>query len=345
MKRVLLISTREGAGKTSLIVALAQKFNKKSGYMKPFGDRLIYKHKINWDYDAELIKALWKLDIETQETTLGFHHSKLRYIYTADSIKESLNELIQKAGSEKDILFIEGGKHLTYGASIFLDSMSLAQNLDCEPVVLISGDENTLLDDITFLEICLKANRVRIKGVIFNKVPDVEDFETVHLKSIQDKGIPVLGVLPFKPQLTYFSMQYLADRMMAKVIAGEAGLSKTAKNIFVGAMSTEESLRSPLFNKENKLLITSGDRSDMILAALDSDTVGILLTNNILPPTNLLSKASERNIPLLLLNQDTYQVARQIDQMDALLTVTSKDKFDLLNQLVDKYLDVDKILK
>jgi len=154
-------------------------------------------------------------------------------------------------------------------------------------------------------------------------------------------GVQVLGVIPYKPQLTSFTMSFLADRFLARVIAGEEGINNTVKHIFVGAMSTEESLRNPLFNKENKLLITSGDRSDMIIAALDSDTVGVILTNNIVPPPNIISKASEKHIPVLLVPYDTYEVTRQMDNFDALLTHDSSEKLKILSQLVGDYVKID----
>jgi BioD-like phosphotransacetylase family protein len=44
MEKLIIASTSQSAGKTSIIVGLAQTMQKKIGYMKPFGDRLIY-HK------------------------------------------------------------------------------------------------------------------------------------------------------------------------------------------------------------------------------------------------------------------------------------------------------------
>ncbi|HPB83315.1 MAG TPA: DRTGG domain-containing protein, partial [Spirochaetota bacterium] len=191
----------------------------------------------------------------------------------------------------------------------------------------------------------IKTQDAGFAGIIINKVQDLEEFENVFLKGIRDLGINVLGVIPYKDQLTHFTMNYLAENLFAKVIAGEKGLGNVVKNIFVGAMSTDESLRNPLFIKEQKLLITSGDRSDMILAALESDTVGILLTNNILPPANIITRASEKNIPLLLVANDTFMVSKQLDRMEALLTRDSENEIELLAQLVTKYVKLDELIQ
>lgn len=347
MKKIMVASVREGAGKTSLIIGIAASAKFKYGFIKPFGDRLVYRRKKNWDYDCFLIRNLWKLDAETEseEITLGFNHSKLRYVYNRETIKEKLSEMAETAGAGKDFLFIEGGKTLSYGTSIFLDSISMARHLGAEIVFVVSGDDDTIIDDITYIKNHADLDDMNFKGVILNKVQDVENFTNFYLKGIQDMNVPVLGIVPYKELLTFSSVDYLAKKIAAKVIAGENGLKNIVKNIFVGAMSTSLALRNPLFNKPQKLLITSGDRVDMILAALDSDTAGIILTNNILPPSKIISQASEKDIPLLLVESDTFEVAKQTDRMEALLTEDSRDKISTLIQLVEQHVKVDQILK
>jgi BioD-like phosphotransacetylase family protein len=81
----------------------------------------------------------------------------------------------------------------------------------------------------------------------------------------------------------------------------------------------------------------------MILAALESDTAGIVLTNNILPPPNITALASERNIPLLLVLPDTYQIAKQIDDLEPLLTPTNTEKLSLLAQLIKTGVQIERL--
>jgi BioD-like phosphotransacetylase family protein len=83
----------------------------------------------------------------------------------------------------------------------------------------------------------------------------------------------------------------------------------------------------------------------MILAAMESDTSCIILTNNILPPSNIISKATDRNIPVLLVATDTYQVAQQVDNMEALLTKHDSEKIGLLGQLVKEHVAVEDLVK
>ena len=341
MSKLLIASTRHAAGKTSIILGIASVLDQKFGYIKPFGDRLIYHRKINWDYDTLLINQLWNLDLESENMTMGFSHFRLRYVGQQDSIKQFLVEMAENAASEKDLLFIEGGQDLSYGSSISFDSFSMAKYLGCKMIIVVSGDADLILDDITFLKKYQDMTGVDLKGVIVNKVQDVDEFEATQLKIIKDMGIEVLGIIPYKEKLTYFTMKFLADKFFARIIAGEKGLNNVVKNIFVGAMATSEALRNPLFNTEKKLIITSGDRSDMILGAIESDTAGIILTNNIVPPPNIISKASDRNIPLLLIPQHTYHIARQMDNFEALVTKDDSEKLQMLSHLAKKYINID----
>ena len=149
----------------------------------------------------------------------------------------------------------------------------------------------------------------------------------------KDMGIDIVGVIPFKEELTYFTVGFLAEKLMAKVIAGEQGLGAIVKNILVGAISSGDNLISLRSGKENQLIITEGDKSDMILSALEHNPVGIILTNNIVPSQKVISKVSEREIPLILVTTNTCQAAKQVDEMEALLTKDSEDKIKLLTQL------------
>ncbi|MBW2003794.1 MAG: phosphotransacetylase family protein [Deltaproteobacteria bacterium] len=343
MEKIVVASMRKSAGKTSVIVGLAKALKKRIGYIKPFGDRLFYRKKRLWDYDAALITDIFGLEENPEEMSIGFDSSKLRYMYDAEGIEKKLLEIISDIGKDKDVFFVEGGKDIGYGISVNLDAISLAQYIDGKLFIVISGDDDTIVDDITFLKRSLPIAKINFGGVIINKVHDVEDFKDIHLPRITDMGIKVIGVIPYREELTYFSVNYLAERLLAKVLTGEGGLNNVVENILVGAMSTSTALRYPPFLKENKVIITGGDRSDMILASLETNAVGIILTGNILPTQSIISKASELNVPLLLATSDTYQTAKQIDNLEPLLTKGDAEKIGLWEQLVREHLDIREI--
>jgi hypothetical protein len=344
MEKVIIASMRKSAGKTSAIVGIAGAAKKKFAYIKPFGERMLYRKKRLWDYDSSLITALFGLKEDPVDMSIGFDHSKLRYMYDEEGTKQKLLETIGRAGSDREILFIEGGRDLSYGISVHLDTLSLAKYTGAKLFIVVSGDGDSILDDLFFLKRHVNMGGVNLNGVILNKVQNLDEFQTTHLPVIQKMDIPVVGVLPYQSELTHFTVSYLAERLFAKVLCGEGGLTRVVKNIVIGAWSANVFLQNPLFKKENKLVITGGDRTDMILASLESDTSGIILTNNILPPSNIISKASERNIPLLMVFSDTYQTAKQIESLEPLLTKEDSDKVELLKGLFQKHVNLKEIV-
>jgi len=345
MDKFVVTSLRQGAGKTSVIIGITKALNRKIGYIKPFGERFLYRKKRLWDYDAALITNIFGLEENPENMSIGFHHSKLLYMLDEDTTREKLRELLVSVGEGKEIFFAECGKDITYGVSVHLDALTIARDLNAQLIVVASGDEDTILDDVIFLKKYIRMGDVRCKGIIINKVANVADFCDTRLSKIQQHGVEVLGVIPYYKELPYFSVSYLADRLFAKIITGEENLNRTVKNIFIGSMSACAALKNPLFQEESNVVITSGDRSDMIVAALGNNAAAIILTNNILPPSNLISKAAKLEIPLLLVSADTYEIAKQIEGMESLPTKDDLGKIALIEQMVRTHVNLQALMQ
>jgi BioD-like phosphotransacetylase family protein len=343
MKNIIIGSVSENAGKTSLIVGLAKALGSKFSYIKPFGDRLIYRKKRLWDYDSAIITNIFGLEQSSEEMTIGFEHSKLHYMYDEAGTKNKLLDMAKKLSNGKDPLIIEGGKNLMYGSSIRLDTISIARYTEGKLILVISGDEGTIIDDITFVKKYVDMAGIDY-GVIINKVTNLEDYKNTFLKEIKNLGVKVIGVVPFEAELTHVAMSYLAEKLQARVLAGEAGLKRRVHNIFVGSMSGDAAIAYPQFKLPNKLAICSGDRSDYIVGALESNASGIILTNNVLPPQNLISKAADLEIPMLLVPYTTFETAKQVDDAVPLLTKDDTEHIQLLKKLVEKNVDIQSIV-
>ncbi len=342
MDNLIIASMHKNAGKTSLIVGMAKQLKKSMGYIKPFGDRLVYKNKRLWDYDSALLAHLLNLEDDPENMSIGFDHSKLTYMYDEQKTKEKVKECISRVN--KDILFVESGGNIMHGASVHLDALTLAKESDGKLFVVLSGEDHTVLDDAAFLKKNIDVKGINFGGVVLNKIRDMDDFGELRLPQIEKLGLEVVGIIPHRSELTNFSVDYLAESLFAKVITGEEHLERVVKNIFIGAMSANVALQKPLFKKENKLIITGGDRSDMILAALETNSVAVILTNNIIPEPDLVSKAADNKIPLLLVPFDTFEVARRIDGLEPLVTKNDKKSQELLGNLVGEHVDLKRMV-
>jgi len=345
MKKVVIASTNRSAGKTHIICGICASSVKRCGYMKPFGDRLVYSRKRLWDQDAAYFSGALGLSLEPDDLTLGFDHAKLMYMYSKPAVKKKVQEIAAKAGRGKDVLFIEGGSELWHGASAHLDSVSLAKYLDARLVLVVDGNDYDVMDDISFMKDYLSASGVDFAGVIMNKIRDVEDFNATHAPQLIKEKVKILGILPQISELGHYSAEYLADHLFARTITGGRGMEKEIKHIYIGDMSASSALRNHQFRREGNLVITSGDRSDMIIASIETGASCIVLTNNILPSPHLISKAAQAEVPMLLVQTDTYSTGEQISHLEALLTKKDSDKAKLLGSLIKKHLNTKELLK
>jgi len=337
MKKFVFTSLNQDAGKTGIIIGLGKVLNNKIAYLKPFGDRLLYRKKRLWDFDSAVISKIFDIEESPEGMSLGFDHSKLRYMYDETNIIEKIKFLLDSINNNADVLFIESGKQIMHGVSVHLDALTIAKATDAKLIIVVSGENDDIVDTLQYFKTHANLKGIDFAGVVVNKVKDVEDFKMVYEELISEIGIKLLGVIPYEAELTYPSVQLVSDMLMAKVISGENSLNNIIREVFVGAMSGDAATRLEKFKNKNKLIITSGDRSDMILAAMETHCVGIVLTNNILPQPNIISIASEKEVPLLLVHSDTHKAAKKIGQMVPLVDADDEKKLAILENNVKNH--------
>jgi BioD-like phosphotransacetylase family protein len=344
MKKLIVASVHENAGKTSFLVGLCKVLNRKFGYMKPFGYRILYRKKRLWDYDAALMTNLFGLEESPSDMSIGFHHSKMSFMLDEETARDRLHEITEQIGKNRDAIFLEAGKDLVYGASVNLDALSLVKYADADLVLVVSGDEYAIMDEIAFTGRYIDIQEPRFKGVVINKIPNLDDFRDIHLPQIQKMGIRVLGTIPYRQELTSLSLNYLVEQIFAKTLAGEDDLDRAVGGLYVETVCSSDVMKDPLFKQENKLVITSGNSADVIVAALESGSAGIIVADNIVPPDNLIAMAQERHIPLLLVPSSVHALTKQIEGLDPLLTPRDENKIALLADLVRTHVDLGVLL-
>ncbi|MBI5145350.1 MAG: hypothetical protein HZA27_04105, partial [Candidatus Omnitrophica bacterium] len=105
---------------------------------------------------------------------------------------------------------------------------------------------------------------------------------------------------------------------------------------------------------DNSLLITPGDREDMLTSVLgcvrDSDKKklklsGIILSGGIMPEQPVLDLLSQAKIPILLAKADTYTVASIIHDLTVKIRPQDKEKIKDAIKLAKENIDLNSILK
>jgi BioD-like phosphotransacetylase family protein len=223
---------------------------------------------------------------------------------------------------------------------VHLDALSLAGPLDAPLLVVLSGDEDAIADDAVLLLRCLEGAKVACAGVIVNKVQNKEEFCGEPLQRLERAGLKVLGVIPRYPELAHYTLKSLRDALLARVITGDKSLDRVVQHVFMGFSPTEAAVRSRDFSRPGLLLVAGGERSDLILAAIEGGAAGGVLTGDALPPASIIGLSAERGVPLLSVSNDSYQTARAITAMEPLLHLDDPGKLDLLEKMVREHVEL-----
>jgi BioD-like phosphotransacetylase family protein len=345
MKSLTITSSRTAAGKTTVGLGIALNAGLKCGYYKPYGDHLVYTKKSIHDLDAMVFHDWLGMGSEVLESTLGFDADKIISHWNQQELDIVLKKNYDAVAKGKDMIIVETARNYSFGGHMDLDSVSLAQKFNSEIVLVADGDVPLILDKVLAISKCAE-NIVKLKGIVINKVSE-EDREKIEIEVppvLERKGIKLLGILPKRPELEWGHMRLVLEKLNAKLIAGSDGLGNIVKTVQVGALSAEQAMKMPNFFRENKVLITGGDRVDLIFACLSPETAGIVLTNNILPHPKVIAKAEDMRIPIISVHMDTYTTAKAVEKIIAEIGPDEEDKKTLIREMARKELDMDAIL-
>jgi BioD-like phosphotransacetylase family protein len=92
-----------------------------------------------------------------------------------------------------------------------------------------------------------------------------------------------------------------------------------------------------------KAIITGGDRADIQLAALSTDTSCLVLTGGLYPPKPVIAKAYEVGVPVLVTRHNTMEAAEMIEHLIARIDPGDSSKIDRIAQVVKQYVDLDAV--
>jgi BioD-like phosphotransacetylase family protein len=148
------------------------------------------------------------------------------------------------------------------------------------------------------------ARRHRPIGVILNAVPAAQQrvVEREVRPALEELGVPVLGVLPEERALRAASVGELAAFLGGEVMTAEDALDNLVENYMVGAMSHLSG--RPYFNrKQNKAVVTGGDRLDVIMAALGTPCRCVVVTGGFDPDPVLLERAEAEEVPIVKVSE------------------------------------------
>ncbi|MFV2013975.1 MAG: DRTGG domain-containing protein [Candidatus Heimdallarchaeota archaeon] len=344
-KNLLLTSLSPGTGKTTFTIALARKFRLDGlnvGYFKPITDR-------TEDTDAENAKTVLGLDDDVSIlcpvmiTQFEYDMEEAQ----KDEITRKINNAYKQLRDKYEFLVIESSPTLNHLAFLNYSAPDLAKLLNAKLLMIASGKTVDDVDSIVLMAKYIQSFEVDIVGGILTQVPAeyIEYFRTIICPSLLKKhDIEMLGMVPDRSDLVAPTVAELTNAINGKIIAGKKYTDKLVENYMVGAMTPETALKY-FRTSVNKAVITGGDRPQLAIAALETDTSVLILTGSIMPPAQVLAKAEERQIPIMIVPGDTFSTIKTVTSVSIYGTVHSEDDVRL-NAWI-KFLeevDCDKIL-
>src|SRR3954454_1831071 len=341
--------------------------------MKPVGQRTVIDDGQPADEDSVLMKAVFGLP-EPYAVMSPVHIPRgFTKAYIAGRVVEDLGARIRAAHATfagHDILLVEGTGHAGVGAVIGLSNATVASMLRAPAVIVSEGGVGRPIDEIVLNASHFEAHGVPVAGAIVNKVRVDEQpgIEKTLRRGLALHGIPLLGVLPYRPILSNPTLGMILEGVGGgRVICEGPDLDRVIEGVAIGAMEPHHMLERV---GPGTLVIVPGDREDVILTLTtdhlvgrprgattaellgadarsgrdDRASLGLVLTGGYRPREAVIAAIRQADLFAALVEDDTYRVASEVHDLLVKTHAADIEKVDLIKALVTEFLDVDRLL-
>ncbi|MEO8237903.1 MAG: phosphate acetyltransferase [Flavobacterium sp.] len=354
-KAIYIATSDQNSGKSIITLGLMSILigkTAKVGYFRPIVEDFIDGEL---DNHIETVLSHFNLDIKFEDA-YAITKSKLIKKKNKGKIGEVLDLIIEKYKKLEerfDFVLVEGTSFTGEGTSIELDlNVLIAKNLGIPTIIVGSGVGKTLdelVDSLYLVYDSFKIKEVEVLSVFANKVQP-ENIELV-TKGLQ-KSLPanvLVNTIPLISSLNNPTMQEIVNELDAKVLFGSTYLNNEIGHFSVGAMQLHNYL---VHLQDNALVITPGDRSDIILGALQANesanypTIsGIILTGNIIPEESILKliEGLSAIVPIISVDGGTYNITNRIGAIKSKIYANNTHKIETSISTFERYVTVQAL--
>ena len=354
MSKAIYVTTIEpNSGKSLISLGLLRMMltrSAKVGYFRP----IINKGK-NDTFDNHTNTAIqfFNLDIN-YEDCYAYEQSEVVELLSEGKTEEIIHNVIKKykkLEQKFDYVLVEGTDFSGEGGFTEIDvNLMIAKNLGIPVLIVGAGNDKKKKDFINTMQITYASfinKEVDVIGVIANKIEaDEVDFIRKELQKIIPKKIH-LDVVPKVHFLAYPTVKEVVEELDGKILFGDQFLNNAIGSFSTGAMQ----LRNYLTHlKENTLVITPGDRADIILGALQANASknyprisGIVLTGGLIPENSIIKliEGVQSTIPIISVDGGTFGISNKIGAVKPKIYATNSKKILLALDTFDKYINVE----
>ena len=264
-----------------------------------------------------------------------------------DLLLEDVVSRYQEVAAGKDVVIVEGmvpTREFNHTSRI---NTHLAKSLDADVILIAAQGSDTLKRLAERIEIQAQlfggAKDPKVLGVILNKVkgddgaPAFIDGLKAQLPLLGTADFQLLGAIPFADKLNALRTRDIAELLDAKVLhAGEAEQRRVDKIVLCArAVPNTVQLLQP-----GVLVVTPGDRDDIILAASLASLngvklAGLLLCSDFAPDPRILElckAALDGGLPVMTVQTGSYDTATNLFGLNK---ETPADDIERASQVTD----------
>ena len=354
-KAIYIATSEEDSGKSIVTLGLMSMLigkTAKVGYFRPIVEDF---EDGKFDNHIETVINHFGLDISYNDA-FAIKKSKLIKKKNKGKLGEVIDLIIEKykqLEEQFDFVLVEGTSFTGEGTVIEMDmNVLIAKNLGIPAIIVGSGVGKTLdelVDSMRLAYDSFKVKDVEVLAVIANKVqPENINLIVSGLKKNLPESV-LVNAIPMISTLNNTTIQEIVNELDARVLFGEAYLNNQISSFSVGAMQLRNYLNHL---KEDGLVITPGDRADIILGALQANESvnypsisGIVLTGNIIPEDTILKLIEGLSpvVPIIAVKEGTYVIANKIGDIKPKIYANNTQKIQTSIDTFEKYVDLERL--
>ncbi len=358
MNKGIYIATLEPhSGKSMISLGLMRTLlgkTAKVGYFRPIINDVSKEEK-----DNHIDTILSYFDVKMPyEDAYAFTRSEVIHKRNEGKSGEIIDTIIQKykkLEEEFDFVLVEGSDFSGEGSVFEFDvNVVIAKNLGLPVIIIASGQNKTweeLLGSLQMAYHAFENKEVDVIAMVSNKVQE-ENIEPAkkYMREFLPQNIEVFAI-PIIDTLDNPTLKEIVTALEGKILFGEEFLNNQTGNFGVGAMQ----LRNYLTTLKNEsLVITPGDRADIILGALQANISsnyprisGIILTGGLTPEPSILKLIDglSQIVPIISVQEGTFNVTNRVGAIKSNIYADSIQKIQTTISTFERYVSFDPLIE
>ena len=324
----------------------------KVGYFRPIINE---DKKGGKDNHISTVLSYFDVDLSYEE---AFAYTRNEVIQKRNTGKsgEIIDTIIQKykrLEERFDFILVEGSDFSGEGSVFEFDvNVLIAKNLGLPAILVASGVNKTKEDLAGSLQLAYHSfvnKDVNVMALIANKIsPDNLTIAKQILQEFLPDEVEVFAI-PRIETLAHPTIKEIVEELDGKVLFGDEFLDNQTGSFGVGAMQLRNYITKL---KQNSLVITPGDRADIILGALQANISsnyprisGIILTGGLIPeePILKLIDGLSQVVPIISVEGGTFSVTNQVGSIKSNIYADSIPKIETSISTFEKFVSIDTL--